>query len=140
MKLGPVSDASCSMTMTGKAGRSLNTYNPESTSSYANGSTSSGRKSFFSGDGIAKIGKKLFGKKSNTEVRNSNNRETLTGSIEFLTVQKGNTITRELSTADFVQPSSYKLIDLGTAVGVHEDEDLQGAESLMTMTEMAFAG
>ncbi len=82
----------------------------------------------------------LFGKKSKTEGNISSAKETLTGSIEFLNVQKGNTTTRELSTADFNQPSSYKLIDLGTAVGVHEDEEANEAESLMTMTEMAFAG
>ena len=140
MKLGPITDTSCTMTMNGnlKVGRNLNTHSPESTASFGNGSTSGRRKSGNSGRRTSLV-ETLFQKISNPEINLSCAKETLTGSIEFLNMQK-TTMTRELSTADFVQPSSYKLIDLGTAVGVHEDEDVQKAESLMTMTEMAFAG
>jgi hypothetical protein len=113
MKLGPITDTSCTMTMTGK-GRTLNTYSPESTASFGNGSTSGRRKSGNFGRRTSLV-ETLFQKISKPEVNTSCAKETLTGSIEFLNVQK-NTITRELSTADFVQPSSYKLIDLGTAV------------------------
>jgi hypothetical protein len=148
MKLGQVTDGTTTKTMVGKSARSLvttlNTFSPEATSSIANGSTNaskmSGNSGHESGGRRRSVEEMLFGKKSKSEANISGSKETLTGSIEFLSMQKSNTITRELSTADFVQPSSYKLIDLGTAVGVHEDEDIQKAESLMTMTEMAFAG
>ncbi len=146
MKLGQATDGTTTSTMVGKAGRllttTLNTYSSEATSSVANGSTSA-RISVNSNHESGKRGsitEMLFGKKSKSKVNISSTKEILTGSLEFHSAQKSNTITRELSTADFVQPSSYKLIDLGTAVGIHEDEDIQEAESLMTMTEMAFAG
>ncbi len=143
MKLGQLTDGTTSMTVVGKTGRSLNTFSPDATSTFGNGSAKrkiSGNSSKESGGRRGSVEEILFGKNSKSEVNNKSAKETLTGSIEFLSVQKSNTLTREASTADFVQPNSYKLIDLGTAVGVHEDEDVEKAESLMTMTEMAFAG
>ena len=149
MKLGQATDASGTTTVVGKAAArslvtTLNTLSPEATSSAANGPSSTGRNfcnsDHESGGRRGSVEEILLGKKSKSKANISGAKETLTGSIEFLSVQKSNTITRELSSADFAQPSSYKLIDLGTAVGVHEDEDIQKAESVMTMTEMAFAG
>ncbi len=71
---------------------------------------------------------------------------TLTGSIEFVNSSVLRNPNRRISIAssptasvDYLE-SSYKLIDLGTAVAIHEDEDTQPAETMKTVTEMAFAG
>jgi hypothetical protein len=71
---------------------------------------------------------------------------TLTGSIEFVNSSVLRNPNRRISIAssptasvDYLE-SSYKLIDLGTAVAIHEEEDTQPAETMKTVTEMAFAG
>ena len=53
--------------------------------------------------------------------------------------QRRRSLGREASMSGGKAKGAYKLIDLGTAVGVHEDEENQ-AEGLMTVTELAFAG
>jgi hypothetical protein len=68
---------------------------------------------------------------------NTNTTGHLIGNIEFVQVTSNQS--RDLSTVEYTK-SSYKLIDLGTAVGVHEIEDTPAADSLMTISEMAFAG
>ena len=61
--------------------------------------------------------------------------ELLTGSIEFVNVSQS----RDMGSVD-TGKSSCKLIDLGTAVGVHDVEDTAAADNMMTISEMAFAG
>ena len=68
---------------------------------------------------------------------NMNTRDQLTGTMEFVNV--ANTLSRDMGTVEYVK-SSYKLIDLGTAVGIHELEDTPAGDSMMTLSEMAFAG
>jgi hypothetical protein len=75
---------------------------------------------------------------------------TLTGTIEFATIRTSPALPRNdrrvtttasspTATVDYLA-SSYKMIDLGTAVAVHEEEDMIPAETMKTVTEMAFAG
>jgi hypothetical protein len=73
----------------------------------------------------------------------------VSGSIELASYPNGNTqpnddkksITRSTitSTSEYLA-SAYKLIDLGTAVAVHDAEECQRTDTLKTVTEMAFAG
>jgi hypothetical protein len=73
----------------------------------------------------------------------------LTGSFQFESILASDAQTKPdrkvgapksvTATADYLA-SAYKLIDLGTAVAVHEVEEYERAETLKTVTEMAFAG
>ncbi len=73
----------------------------------------------------------------------------LTGSIQFGSIptsnaqskpdRRGSTPNTVTATADYLA-SAYKLIDLGTAVAVREVEEYERAETLKTVTELAFAG
>jgi serine/threonine protein kinase len=68
---------------------------------------------------------------------------TLTGTIDFASIQKGKrlltTASSVTASADYLA-STYKMIDFGTAVAVHEAGDIEPAETMRTVTEMAFAG
>ena len=67
---------------------------------------------------------------------------TVTARIEFSAskeTQQKEAQTTATSTLDYIQ-CTYKLIDLGTAVGVHDEEIKDQNQSMRTLTEMAFAG
>ena len=68
-------------------------------------------------------------------------KETLTSSIEFVSVQRRSREGRATiySTTDHIR-NSYKLIDLGTAVGVNDEEKIEHNQNMKTLTDMAFAG
>ncbi len=84
---------------------------------------------------------KLFGGKQTIN-------STLTGSIEFVNspILRSSTIRQSIASSPTVTASvdylekAYKLIDLGTAVAVHEEADSQLADTMKTVTEIAFAG
>jgi hypothetical protein len=75
----------------------------------------------------------------------------LSGRIEFVNGSVMRSSSMRISTGRFSSASSptasvdylestYKLIDLGSAVAVHEEEENHFAETMMTVSEMAFAG
>jgi uncharacterized membrane protein len=77
----------------------------------------------------------------------------LTGSLEFansFTLRSSNkrnsigstmtqTATSPTASVDYLE-SAYKMIDLGTAVAIHEENIDSQQATLKTVTEMAFAG
>jgi serine/threonine protein kinase len=68
---------------------------------------------------------------------------TLTGTIEFASFQKSRRLSiaaNSLTASVDYLASSYKMIDFGTAVAIHEAEDIIPSENMKTVTEMAFAG
>ena len=76
----------------------------------------------------------------------------LTSAIEFASIETGSgmpksdkrattsTPTNTVGTTADYLAASYKMIDLGTAVAVHEDEENKPADAMKTVTEIAFAG
>ena len=67
---------------------------------------------------------------------------TVTARIEFASsneTKQNEAQTTTTSTPDYIQ-CTYKLIDLGTAVGVHDEEIKDQNQATRTLTEMAFAG
>ena len=87
--------------------------------------------------GLTRLLEMLSRKEGGTSAGSVVGNEILTGSMEF--ASPSSTQSREMGSVD-TGKSSYKLIDLGTAVGVHELEDTAAADSMMTISEMAFAG
>ncbi len=77
-----------------------------------------------------------------TRVQDTQALESITGTIEFSN-EKGPR--RRLSAAYSTlgkgqRGNQYKLIDLGTAVGVHDEFEQSESENLRTVTELGFAG
>ncbi len=69
------------------------------------------------------------------------NMGTVTGSIEFSNLQnkKSSLVVKKPDVAG--KAGTYKLIDFGSAVGIHEDESPgNDHENMMTATELEFAG
>jgi hypothetical protein len=75
----------------------------------------------------------------------------VTGNIEFVSgsvmrsssmrISRGRlgSVSSSTASVDYLE-SAYKLIDLGSAVAVHDEEVNHFAETMMTVSEMAFAG
>ena len=73
----------------------------------------------------------------------SSNLGTVTGNIEFANVQsKKISIAERKKEGVAKEQVTYKLIDFGSAVGIHEDETagVHDHENMMTATELEFAG
>ncbi len=73
----------------------------------------------------------------------SSNLGTVTGNIEFANVQsKKISIAERKKDGVAKEQVTYKLIDFGSAVGIHEDETagVHDHENMMTATELEFAG
>jgi hypothetical protein len=63
----------------------------------------------------------------------------VTGNLEFAagtTAKRSTNKAKESGGAQVL----YKLLDFGTAVGIHEDETVTEHDTLMTFTELEFAG
>ena len=65
--------------------------------------------------------------------------QSVTGNIEFASLNAKRSIAKPKESQGGSQ-TLYKLIDFGTAVGIHEDESMPEQESMMTFTELEFAG
>jgi hypothetical protein len=90
----------------------------------------------------SRMGMRLASESSTTE---STNRGTVTGNIEFANVtgpSKKSSVTGKKTEVVSKAQGAYKLIDFGSAVGIHEDENTSGHdhENMMTATELEFAG
>jgi hypothetical protein len=87
------------------------------------------------------MGKQDFA--SDSSAAASTNMGTVTGTIEFTNIQsKKSTVSGKKNEVAGKVQGSYKLIDFGSAVGIHEDETASGNENenMMTATELEFAG
>ena len=87
------------------------------------------------------MGKQDFA--SDSSAAASTDMGTVTGTIEFTNIQsKKSTVSGKKNEVAGKVQGSYKLIDFGSAVGIHEDETASGNENenMMTATELEFAG
>jgi hypothetical protein len=64
----------------------------------------------------------------------------VSGSLAFVGVQNKDVTATTMTTGSGYVDSTHKLIDLGTAVAVHDVGDEEGNDTLKTATEMEFAG
>ena len=65
----------------------------------------------------------------------------VTGHVEFANIgRKKSSVKAPRNDSAGKNQALFKLIDFGTAVGIHEDEDIPEQESMMTITELEFAG